>query len=157
MRFKGHTKEHTVTAQVIDRSRMTPILGMDFWKPHMAVFNTKENVIPKETEEADGSIIVEHIDCWSEERSRKTKTVASLQDQLVDIQKASTWAQQETSTVYTVQAGDIASTTGSVPTDTSQRSRAANVTASEHNVQINRRHCDSSRSQADESGDSYSR
>ena len=36
-RFKGHTKEHTVTTQVIDSKRMTPIMGMDFWKPHNAV------------------------------------------------------------------------------------------------------------------------
>ena len=63
MRVKGHTKEHTVTAQVIDRSRMPPILGIDFWKPHMAVFNMKESVITIETEEEDGSITVEHIDC----------------------------------------------------------------------------------------------
>ena len=108
MRFKGHTKEHTVTAQVIDRSRMTPILGMDFWKPHMAVFNLKENVITIETEEDDGNTTVEHIDCWSEERSRKANTAAVLHDQLVDIQRANTWAQQETNTVSTVQADDIA-------------------------------------------------
>jgi hypothetical protein len=108
MQFKGHTKEPTVTAQVIDRSRMTPILGMDFWKPHMAVFNLKDNVITIETEEDDGNTTVEHIDCWSEERSRKANTAAVLQDQLVDIQKANTWAQQQTSTVSTVQADDIA-------------------------------------------------
>ena len=110
MRFKGHTKEHTVTAQVIDRSRMTPILGMDFWKPHTAVFNVKENVITLETEEEDGSITVEHADCWSDERSRKAKAVTALQDQLGDIQKANTmsWAQHETRTVSAVQADDIA-------------------------------------------------
>ena len=45
MRFKGHTKEHTATAHVIGRSRITPILGMDFWKPHVAVFNMKGNVM----------------------------------------------------------------------------------------------------------------
>ena len=41
MRFKGHTQEvqPTVTSQVIARSRVTPILGMDFWKPHMALCN----------------------------------------------------------------------------------------------------------------------
>jgi UTP:GlnB (protein PII) uridylyltransferase len=68
----------------------------------------KENVITIETEEEDGNTTVEHIDCWSEERSRKANTAAVLQDQLVDIQKASTWAQQETNTVSTVQADDIA-------------------------------------------------
>ena len=105
MRFKGHTKEHTVTTQVIDRSRMMPILGMDFWKPHVAVFNMKENVITIETEQEDGGITIEHNACWSEERSMTAATVASLQEQLVDIQKASTWAQQETSNVS--QATDI--------------------------------------------------
>ena len=45
VRFKGHTKEHTATAPVIGRSGMPPILGMDVWKPHLAVFNMKENVI----------------------------------------------------------------------------------------------------------------
>ena len=39
MRFKGHTKEHTVTTQVIDNKIMTPIMGMDFWRPHNAVFD----------------------------------------------------------------------------------------------------------------------
>ena len=34
--------------------------------------------------------------------------VASLQDQLVDMQKAITWAQQETNDVSAVQASDIA-------------------------------------------------
>ena len=84
MRFKGHTKEHTATAQVIYRSRMTPILGMDCWKPHMAVFNMKENVVTIETDEKDGTTTVEHVDCWSEERSRKAETVATLHDQLGD-------------------------------------------------------------------------
>ena len=40
MRFHEGSKVHTVTTQVIDKQQMTPILGMDFWQPHNAVFNT---------------------------------------------------------------------------------------------------------------------
>jgi len=62
IRFEDSEYEHHVTTQII-KSNITPIIGMDFWKPHHAVFDMKQNVITIETTEEDGSTIVENIPC----------------------------------------------------------------------------------------------
>ena len=76
---RAHTKEHTVITQVIDNKRMTPILGMNFCKPHDAVFDMKPNHITIETEEEDGSVTQEVVKCWCQDATAETE--AALQQQ----------------------------------------------------------------------------
>ena len=108
MRFKGHTKEHTVTTQVIENTRMTPIMGMDFWKPHNAVFDLKNNHITIETEEEDGSITQEVIRCWCHDTKAETQA-AVLSEHLSEVQEARQWSQRNAHQVSAVQAASIQS------------------------------------------------
>ena len=98
MRFKGHTKEHTVTAQVIDNKRLTPIMGMDVWKPHNAVFDLKTNHITIETEEEDGNVAQEVIRCWCQDAKAETEA-AVLIDHLNGVQEAHQWSQTHSRTL----------------------------------------------------------
>ena len=106
MRFKGHTKEHTVTTQVIDNTRMTPIMGIDFWKPHNVVFDLKNNHITIEIEEEGGSVTQEVIRCWCQDAKSETEA-AVLIDHLSEVQEAQQWSQQNIHQVSAVQVASI--------------------------------------------------
>ena len=89
---------------------MTPIIGMNFWQPHNAVFNLKDKTITIETEEEDGSVTVKTIECWCEQKSEMEAAAAVLRQQKTDLQGAQEWtqSQQQTddinSTVATIDA-----------------------------------------------------
>ena len=91
MRFAEGSKVHTVTTQVMDKKHMTPILGMDFWQPHNAVFDIKRNTITIESEEEDGSLTVEEITCCCEKDTKRAQAAVALQAQIHDLHKAHSW------------------------------------------------------------------
>ena len=94
MRWAGHTKEHTVTTQVMDRMHMTLIIDMDFWQPHNTVFNLRDKTITIETEEEHGSVAAETIECWCEQNSER-EAEAVLHQQGANLQGALKWNQSQ--------------------------------------------------------------
>ena len=94
--FAGSTRTHDITVQVIDRKHLSPLIGMEFWKSHKAMFDLNSNTITIESVEEDGSTVVEVIQCGCERDEPHHTAIAAVQDQIAALQQAQRWAQQET-------------------------------------------------------------
>ena len=93
MRFSETSKVHDITAQIIDRDQVTPPIGMEFWKPHKAQFDLDNNSITIRSQEDDGSVIVETIQCWCERDSIGHTETAAIREQISALNMVTAMAQ----------------------------------------------------------------
>ena len=93
-RFHGNEKLHDITAQIIDKTQLTPPIGMQFWKPNTAQFDLVNNTITISSQEEDGSRHVEVIERWCE-RNPQPIAAAAVQDHIAALQQAQQWNRSE--------------------------------------------------------------
>ena len=95
IRFHGNEKLHDITAQIIDKTQVTPLIGMQFWKPNKAQFDLANNTITISSQEEDGSTHVEVIACWCERDNPQHTAAAALHDHIAALQQAQQWNRSE--------------------------------------------------------------
>ena len=86
---------HDIIAQIIAKTQLTPLIGMQFWKPNKVQFDLANNTITITSQEEDGSTHVEIIQCWCERDNPQHAAAAAVQDHITALQQAQQWNRSE--------------------------------------------------------------